>query len=128
MLTSYFGMKDMGVANVILGIKIVRTSSGLILSQCHYIEKILKRFNQYDDSPIKTPVDLNQHLAKNNGPAINQLEYSRIIGSLMYVMNSTRPDIAYAVNKLSRFTNNPGKDHWKALTSLFKVSNRISRI
>ena len=58
-------MKDM------LGIKIAKTSSGLRLSQCHYIEKILKRFNQYDDSPIKTPVDLNLHLAKNNGPSID---------------------------------------------------------
>ena len=120
MLTSYFGMKDMGVANVILGIKIVRTSSGLILSQCHYIEKILKRFNQYDDSPIKTPVDLNLHLAKNNGPTIDQLEYSRIIDSLMCVMNCTRPYIAYAVNKLSRFTNNLGKDHWKALVRVLR--------
>ena len=111
MLTIYFDMKDMGVAGMILGIKIAKTSNGLILSQCHYIEKILKWFNQYDDSPIKTPIDLNLHLAKNNGAAIDQLEYSRIIGSLMYVMNCTRPDIVYAVNKLSRFTNNPGKDH-----------------
>ena len=71
MLTSYFDIKDIGVADVILGIKIAKTSSGLILSQCHYIEKILKRFNQYDDSPIKTPVDLNLHLAKNNGPSID---------------------------------------------------------
>ena len=71
MLTNYFDMKDMGVADVILGIKIAKTSSGLILYQCHYIEKILKRFNQYDDSPIKTPIDLNLHLAKNSGPAID---------------------------------------------------------
>ena len=75
------------------------------------IKKILKQFNQYDDSPIKTPIDLNLHLAKNNGPIIDQLEYSRIIGILMYVMNCTRPNIAYAVNKLSRFTNNLEKDH-----------------
>ena len=75
------------------------------------IEKILKQFNQYDNSPIKTPIDLNLHLAKNNGPVIDQLEYSNIIGILMYVMNCTCPDIAYAINKLSRFTNNPGKDH-----------------
>ena len=120
MLTSYFDMKDMGVIDMILGIKIAKTSSGLILSQCHYIENILKRFNQYDDSPIKTLVDLNLHLAKNNGPSIDQLEYSRIIGSLMYVMNCTRPDIAYAVNKLSRFTNNLGKYHWKALVRVLR--------
>ena len=38
----------------------------------------------------------------------------------MYVINCTRPDIAYAVNKLSRFTNNPGKDHWKALVRVLR--------
>ena len=40
------------------------------------------------------------------------------MGSLMYVMNCTRPDIAHAVNKLARFTRNPGNAHWKALLHL----------
>ena len=52
MLTNYFDMKDRGVDDVILGIKIYKTSSGLILSQCHYTEKIIKQFNQYDNSPL----------------------------------------------------------------------------
>ncbi|KAL6335067.1 hypothetical protein AAG906_026447 [Vitis piasezkii] len=38
----------------------------------------------------------------------------------MYAMNCMRPDIAYAVNKLSRFTNNLGKDHWKALVRVLR--------
>ena len=54
-------------------------------------------------------------MKKNKGEGINQLEYSRVIGSIMYLMNCTRPDIAYAVSRLSRYTCNPGKDHWKAL-------------
>ncbi|KAL0344848.1 UNVERIFIED_CONTAM: Retrovirus-related Pol polyprotein from transposon TNT 1-94 [Sesamum radiatum] len=104
MLTKHFDMKDMGLADVILGIKISKTSDGLALSQSHYIENILKKFKAYDSPPAKTPVDLNLHLAKNKGESEGQIEYSRIIGSLMYIMNCTRPDIAYAVNKLSRFT------------------------
>ena len=56
-------------------------------------------------------MDISLHLAKNYGEPISQVEYSRIIGSLMYVMNCTRPDIAYVVNKLSRLTSNPGNDH-----------------
>ncbi|KAL5824469.1 hypothetical protein ACOSQ3_020532 [Xanthoceras sorbifolium] len=55
------------------------------------------------------------HLSKNKGESISQLEYSRVIGSLMYLMSCTRPDIAYAVSKLSRYTSNPGADHWKAI-------------
>ena len=54
------------------------------------------------------------------GQPVSQLEYSRIIDNLMYVMNCIRHDIAYAVNKLSRFTNNPGKDHWKALIRVLR--------
>ncbi|XP_073014547.1 secreted RxLR effector protein 161-like [Primulina eburnea] len=46
---------------------------------------------------------------------MSQLEYSRVIGSLMYLMSCTRPDIAYAVSKLSRFMSNPGVEHWKSI-------------
>ncbi|KAL0312759.1 UNVERIFIED_CONTAM: Retrovirus-related Pol polyprotein from transposon TNT 1-94 [Sesamum radiatum] len=64
MLTKHFDMKDMGLVDVILGIKISKTSDGLALSQSHYIENILKKFKAYDSPPAKTPVDLNLHLAK----------------------------------------------------------------
>lgn len=56
----------------------------------------------------------------NTGKPVDQLEYSRAIGSLMYAMISTRPDIAYAVGKLSRFTSNPSRHHWHAITRVFK--------
>jgi hypothetical protein len=42
-------------------------------------------------------------------------QYSQMIGSLMYLASATRPDISFAVSKLSRFTSNPGDDHWRAL-------------
>ncbi|KAL0368431.1 UNVERIFIED_CONTAM: Retrovirus-related Pol polyprotein from transposon TNT 1-94 [Sesamum calycinum] len=120
MLTKHFDMKDMGLADVILGIKISKMSNGLALSQSHYVETILRKFKAYDSPPAKTPVDLNLHLAKNKDEPECQIEYSRIIGSLMYIMNCTRPDIAYAVNKLSRFTSNPSKDHWKGLIRVLR--------
>ncbi|KAJ0855829.1 putative RNA-directed DNA polymerase transcription factor bZIP family [Helianthus annuus] len=56
----------------------------------------------------------------NEGVAVSQLEYSRAIGSLMYAMISTRPDIAYAVGKLSRYTSNPGASHWQAMNRVFR--------
>ena len=86
MLTSEFDMKDLGVVDVILGMKISRKSDGLVLSQSHYIKKILEKFKKYDDNPVRTPVDVNLHLTKNKGQDISQLEYLRIIGSLMYIM------------------------------------------
>ena len=58
MLTSHFDMKDMGEADVILGIKISKTSTGLVLSQSHYIEKTLNKFLDKDETPVKIPVDI----------------------------------------------------------------------
>ncbi|GJS16711.1 zinc finger, CCHC-type containing protein [Tanacetum coccineum] len=59
--------------------------------------KILKKFNHEDCSPMSTPMDPVEKLKPNTGKPVDQLEYSRAIGCLMYVMTSTRPDIAYAV-------------------------------
>ncbi|GKD87847.1 retrotransposon protein, putative, ty1-copia subclass [Tanacetum coccineum] len=57
MLHSSFDMKDMGEADVILGIRIQKNSNRYILTQSHYIEKTLKKFGHYDDRPVVTPFD-----------------------------------------------------------------------
>ena len=59
-------------------------------------------------------------LVPNDGRAYSQLEYASAIGSLMYCMTCTRPDIAYAVGKLCRYTHNPSREHWKALFRVFQ--------
>ncbi|XP_071731674.1 secreted RxLR effector protein 161-like [Rutidosis leptorrhynchoides] len=59
-------------------------------------------------------------LMPNSGKEAFQLEYSQAIGSLMYAMTSTRPDIAYVVGKLSIFTINPSTQHRDAINILFK--------
>src|SRR3954464_12030393 len=64
---------------------------------------------------MNSPFDNGVKLKENNGRALAQLEYVSAIGSLMYAMHCTRPDISFVVSKLSRFTSNPGKDHWKAI-------------
>ena len=92
----------------------------MIWCQSHYIEKILKKFNCYDELPVRTPYDPSIHLKKNNGSSVSQTEYAKIIGSVMFLMNCTRPDIAYAVSRLSRYTHNPGNEHWTALRRLLR--------
>ena len=120
LLMSKFDMKDLGVADVILGIKIERTPEGIFLSQSHYVNKILEKFDKDGDGKATSPIDVTLHLTKNTGETVSQLLYSRIIGSLMYLMNCTIPDIAYAVSKLSRFTSNPGDNHWKAIIRVLR--------
>ncbi|CAA0838974.1 Uncharacterized mitochondrial protein AtMg00810, partial [Striga hermonthica] len=115
MLKRNFDMKDMGVADVILGIRIIRTKDGIVLSESHYVEKVLKKFNAYEGPLSRTPLDLSLNLEANKGQPVALLEYSRIIESLMYLTNCTRPDLAYPVNKLSRFMSNPSHENWNAL-------------
>ena len=50
-------------------------------------------------------------MIKNDGKTMAQLEYANVIGSLMYAVQCTRPDIAFAIIKLSRYNSNPGTKH-----------------
>nr|GEZ12911.1 zinc finger, CCHC-type [Tanacetum cinerariifolium] len=119
-LSSRFSMKDIGEADVILGIKIKCKNKGIVITQSHYIERILKKFNREDCSSVSTPMNPIEKLKPNTGKPVDQLEYSRAIGYLMYAMTNTRPDIAYVVGRLSRFTSNPSRQHWKAITRVFE--------
>ncbi|GJS57761.1 reverse transcriptase domain-containing protein [Tanacetum coccineum] len=119
-LSSNFDMKDLGEAEVILGIRIKRGNNGISISQSHYIEKILTKFNFGNCSPVCTPVDPTVKFRPNKGTSVSQLEYSRAIGCHMYVMISTRPYIAFVVGKLSRYTSNPSALHWQALGRVFQ--------
>ncbi|GJZ86964.1 hypothetical protein Tco_0658574 [Tanacetum coccineum] len=101
----------MGEADVILDIKIKRKNKDIVITQSHYIEKILKKFNCEDCSPVSTPMDPVEKLKPNIGKHVDQLEYSRAIGCLIYAMISTRTDIAYVVGRLSIFTSNPSRQH-----------------
>nr|GEY19657.1 zinc finger, CCHC-type [Tanacetum cinerariifolium] len=109
-LASRFSMKDMGEVDVNLGIKIKPENKRIVITQSYYIEKILKKFNREYCSPVSTPMDPVEKLKPNTKP-VDQLEYSRAIGCLMYAMTSTRPSIAYDVGRLSRFTSNPSRQH-----------------
>jgi hypothetical protein len=96
-LSKNFEMKDLGVADVILNIKLHREegNGGITLVQNYYVEKVLSRFGYSECSPAPTPYDPSVSLRKNRRIARDQLRYSQIIGSLMYLASATRPDISY---------------------------------
>jgi hypothetical protein len=114
-LCQSFDIKDMGEADVILNIKLIKGENEITLTQSHYVEKVLSRFDYKDNKPSPTPYDLSLILRKNKRIGRDQLRYSRIIGSVMYLASATRPNISFVVSKLSRFTSNMGDDHWRAL-------------
>ena len=120
-LNQNFEMKDLGVADVILNIMLLRGGDGgITLLQSHYVEKILDRFGYSDCKPSPTPYDPSVLIRKNKGETKDQLRYSQIIGSLMYLASATRPDISFSESKLSRFVSNPGDVHWHALERIMR--------
>ena len=81
------------------------------LDQSHYIEKIFKNYNYFDCKPVCTLFDPSVKLFKNTEDSVRQPEYARIIGRLRYATYCTRPDTAYAVGVLCRFTSGPSIEH-----------------
>ncbi|KAL6335793.1 hypothetical protein AAG906_039556 [Vitis piasezkii] len=138
MLNSRFDMKDMRLVDVILGIKIIRTSDGLILSQSHYVDNILGKFDKDNFGVGRTPVDVTLYLSKNKGESVCQIDYSRVISSLMYLMSCMRLNIAYAVSKLRiirilkylQFTRDYGLHYTRYLVVLegYNGANWISNV
>jgi hypothetical protein len=126
-LSRCFEMKDLVVDDVILNIKLLKDDDGgITLLQSHYVEKILSHFGYSDCKSSPTPYDRSMLVRKNQGhpkDAKDQLRYSQIIGSLMYLASATRPDISFAVSKLSQFVSNPGDVHWQALERVLRYLN-----
>jgi hypothetical protein len=117
-LCQSFDMKDMSESDVILNIKLIKGENGITLTQSHYVENVLIRFSYKDSKPSPTPYDPSLVLRKNKRIGRYQLRYSQMIGSLMYLASATRPDISFAVSKLSQFTSNPRDDHWCVLVQV----------
>jgi len=107
---------------MILGIKLLQKNNQISLSQTHFIDSLLNKFGLENANPVMTPLDPNVNLdndeTENNSNNHNEEishTYATLIGSLMYLALGTRPDIAYAVNKLAQFTQQPKPKHWTAV-------------
>ena len=136
-LAESFEMKDLGPAKQILGMEITRDRKNrrLWLSQERYVERILERFNMKEAKPVTTPLGGHYKLSKSSCPSTEEenkkmvvIPYSSAVGSLMYAMVCTRPDIAHAVGVVSRFLSNPGKQHWEAVKWIFRYLRRTSKL
>lgn len=123
-LMTIYRMTDLGLATKFIGIEIGYKKSdtghdSITLSQSGYIRQMLKRYKMEDAYPVSTPMDLHTDLF--NGTCKDspldeflQKEYTSIVGSLMYAALGTRPDIAYPVMALSKFSTRPLTMHMTA--------------
>jgi hypothetical protein len=129
-----YEMIDFGEAKSILGIQIHRNwkDHTLILEQSSYIDSILTRFRCESSNGAPTPLDKDSPpLTLSDCPTsasdikdMATVPYREAVGSLMHVMVCTRPDLACAVGVLSRFFQNPGRLHWRAVLRVLKYLKR----
>ena len=124
-----FDMKDLGPARRILGMTIIRDreKGSIWLSQSDYVSRVLDKFKMNNVKEVGVPMGQHYKLSVQQSPKntaeeqeMQSIPYANIIGSVMYAMISTRPDIAQAVSVTSRFMMNHGREHWSALKWLLK--------
>ena len=123
-LANTFKMVDLGTCGSYLGLQIQRDRSTktLKISQTAYIQRILLRFRMNQANPVATPIDPTVTILPAEGTPNEdaQRHFQSIIGSVMYCQTQTRPDIAYGVSLLSRFSSNPRQEHINAAKRLLR--------
>lgn len=133
-LKKEFEMKELGDAKKILGMEITRNRSLklLKLSQSGYTEKVLENYSMAQGKVVQTPIGQHFKLSASNSPqtdeekqGMSNVPYASAVGSLMYLMVCTRPDIAYCVSIVSRYLANPGKEHWSAVKWILRYLKGI---
>ncbi|SGY70463.1 BQ5605_C004g03153 [Microbotryum silenes-dioicae] len=122
-LEQRYGVKRLGEAEYVLGIQIRRSPDGSIsLSQEQYLKDVLARFGMSDAHPVATPMqpDLRLEVELQPTPFPDRTRYLQAIGSLMYASTGTRPDLAYTVGYLARFSHSPSAAAWGAVKHAFR--------
>ncbi|GAA0160348.1 hypothetical protein LIER_39023 [Lithospermum erythrorhizon] len=126
-------MKDLGHTKHILGMEIRRdrAQGRLWLSQKEYMKKVIKRFNMESAKSVSCPLGAQFKLSSKQCPVktedneyMKKVPYASAVGSIMYVMTCTRPDLRYAIVVLSRFLSNPGNEYWEGIKWILRYLKR----
>jgi hypothetical protein len=123
-LNASFSMTDLGPCAFYLGIEVLRDREARTIALCQagYIEKLLKAFGMANCRPVTTPLEPGVRFTKNEGQATEEDTqwFQRAMGSFMYAMTETRPDLAIVISTLSQFLANPSMEHIAAAKRVFR--------
>jgi hypothetical protein len=118
-LRAAFAISDLGDASLFLGIEIVRRrrQGEIVLSQKRYCEEVLAKYDMAEARPAKTPLPAGYKFQDipEDSPPVPVQEYQAVVGSLMYLVTGTRPDLAFTVGAASQFLTCPKLHHWNGL-------------
>ena len=119
-----FVVVDQGEVHYVLGMLIKRDRSQrtMTINQENFLRSILKRYGMEDSKPVSTPLEPGKKFKKLSEAetSVEVKLYQQMIGSLTYVATATRPDIAAAVNILSKYMARPGKEHMEGVKRILR--------
>ena len=101
-LSTAFEMKDLGDLHYFLGIKVIHTPDGVLLTQRNYVLNMLYKFGMKDCQSVTTPLDCNLKLPYDSRAPCDAKRFWKIVGSLIY-LNITRPHFSYLVGMKKQF-------------------------
>ena len=110
LLKHRYKMTDLGLLTWFLGIQFVRDNGAIKMNQTRYLTKLLEKYDMSNCKPRSTPCELKLKLDSEK-PSDNCAKYREIVGSLIYAMTCTRPDLCWIVTVLSQRLANPSDEH-----------------
>jgi len=126
-LQQHFKLRDLGPTTFLLSVQVKQDLQAhtISLSQSHYIDDLLERFQMDKAKPVKTPLSPGTELSQlvpteSEKQQMRNVPYLSAVGALQYLATMTRPDISYAVSYLGRFNHNPHPEHWTAVKHVLR--------
>lgn len=135
LLASLFDLKDLGAANQVLGLEIIRdcTAGTLKITQCKFARQLLDEYDMSDCRPLDTPMSANaitsllSHttpLTDSERDYMRDKDYWHLLGCLNWLGLGTRPDLAYSLAQLGQAQSNPHPEHWRALIHVLRYLSK----
>ena len=124
-IRAHLELKDLGELRIYLNISILSTPDVFYLSQVDYIDKVLHEFNMTNAHPATTPMleDDRKRWEEKTSSLLDEegkRRYQAAVGSILYIMHATRPDIAFTIIRLSQFASSPRLIHWEGIKRVLR--------
>jgi len=134
-IASKFTVSEEKELSYFLGMTVVRDRSNRVLKVTgqRYVDELLEEFRMQGCNEVKTPEEVSKKLTKEMSPTnvadrerMVGVPYRQMVGALLYLSSTIRPDIAHAVSEVARFSNNPGEQHWIAAKRILRYLKKTA--
>lgn len=131
LISNKFEKVDLGEASEILGMTIIRDRANdtVSLSQQSYVKNILKSYEMHKCKPVTNPLDPGTHLTPATEEemryfAVSGHNYRRDVSSINYLVQCTKPDLAFSCSQLFQYLDKLGTPHWTTFWCVLQYLHR----